>query len=116
MLTICMLIVATTISFAQGGAAKKREETKKGLLEQAKLTEAQVTLVMDIEAEFKPKMKAIKDDTTLDEAAKKVKNAELRKEKNKKFETALGKDIAKRVEEFYANSKKKERAKPKSAQ
>lgn len=109
-LSICMLLAAVTFASAQGGAAKRKAEIKQGLKEGVKLTDAQIESVLAIEAEFKPKMSAIKNDTTLNEATKKEKNKVVRMEKQNKMEATLGKDVAKKVDEFYSTLKKKKPA------
>jgi hypothetical protein len=96
----------TTFAFAQGGAAKKKEEIKQGLKSEAKLTDDQIESVMVIEQQFRPKIKAIKADQTLNEKAKKEKMSGVGVEKKEKLESVLGKDVAKRVEAFYAGQKK----------
>jgi len=106
LLSICILLTAVTFASAQGGAAKRKAEIATGLKEEVKLTDAQISTVLAIEAAFKPKMSAIKTDQALDEAGKKEKTKAVRLEKKKKMEADLGKEITKKVEDFYSKLKK----------
>ncbi|ACU03249.1 hypothetical protein [Pedobacter heparinus] len=109
-LSICIILAAVTFASAQGGAAKRKAEITQGLKEEVKLTDAQIASVLAIEAEFKPKMSAIKADQTLDEVGKKEKTKAVRLEKTKKMEAELGNETAKKVEDFYSKLKKKKPA------
>jgi hypothetical protein len=107
-LSLCFLLTAVTFVSAQRAAARKAEISK-GLKEQVGLTDAQVESVMSIEAEFRPKVRAITSDSTLGEADKKARHKVLNDEKDAKLVAAVGKDNAKKVEDFYTSLKKEDK-------
>lgn len=105
LLMTCLLLTVTTFVSAQR-AAERKALIAKGLKEDVKLTDQQVTLVTEIENEFKIKQREIKADASLSDEAKKEKTKSLNDEKRKKIEDAIGKDLAKKVETFYSSLKK----------
>jgi len=104
-LSLCFLFALTTMVFGQR-AAERKEEIRKGLKEQVKLTDEQITSVVAIEEEFRPKLRAIKNDTAMSEEDKKAKSKALNDEKMARIVTLLGKDKAAEVQTFYSSLKK----------
>src|SRR5438067_11260677 len=99
-LSLCFLFAITTMVSAQR-AAERKEEIKKGLKEEVKLSDEQVASVVAIEDEYRPKLRAIKTDVALSDEDKKAKSKVLNEEKRGKIETLLGKEKASQVQAFY---------------
>lgn len=104
-LSLCFLFTLTTMVSAQR-AAERKEEIRKGLKEEVKLTDEQITSVVAIEDEYRPKLRAIKTDAALSDDDKKAKSKALNEEKMNKIVTLLGKDKAGQVQTFYSSLKK----------
>ena len=104
-LLICLLLTTATFVSAQR-AAERKAQIKTGLKEQVKLTDEQINAVVAIEDEFRPKLKAVRSDASLSEADKKTKTKDLNDQKRQKLESAVGPELAKKVEAFYGTLKK----------
>lgn len=102
-LSICFLVAATTFVSAQqgqGGGQDRMAQMKQTLKDSLGLTDAQVQTVLDVQAEFRPKMMELRDVAEGDRPAK-------MKEINDAMEKRLGevlKDaaLAKKISEFNA--------------
>jgi hypothetical protein len=105
LLSICFLFAAITFVSAQR-AAERKAQIKQGLKEEVKLTDDQIVSVMAIEDEYRPKLRAIRTDSSLSDNDKKTKMKALTEEKRGKVEAAVGKEIAEKVEAFYSGLKK----------
>jgi Skp family chaperone for outer membrane proteins len=108
LLFVCFLIATATMVSAQR-AAERKAQISKGLKEQVQLTDAQIESVMGIEAEFRPRVRAISTDSTMSDADKKSKHKALNEEKKAKIEAAVGKENAVKVESFYSSLKKEDK-------
>jgi hypothetical protein len=101
-LSICLLVAATTFVSAQGqgGAQDRQAQMKQTLKDSLGLTDAQVQTVLDVQAEFRPKMMELRD---LAEGDRPAKMKEINDAMEKKLGEAL-KDaaLAKKVTEFNA--------------
>jgi hypothetical protein len=104
-LSVCLLFTMATMVSAQR-AAERKEEIKKGLKEEVKLSDEQIASVVAIEDEYRPKLRAIKTDAALSDDDKKAKSKALNDEKAAKIITLLGKDKASEVQAFYSSLKK----------
>lgn len=107
-LSICFLFTITTMVSAQR-AAERKEEIKKGLKEEVKLSDEQIAAVVAIEDEYRPKLRAIKNDATLSDDDKKAKSKALNEEKATKIISLLGKEKAGQVQTFYSTLKKNDK-------
>lgn len=103
---LCLCLVGTT--FAQGGAAKKKAEVKEGLKQELKLSDEIVSQIVELQDDYKSKIREVKKNESLTEEAKKVATDKLRKEKNAEMEKKFGKDTAKKVEDLLEKLGKKE--------
>jgi hypothetical protein len=108
-LSVCFLFTMVTMVSAQR-AAERKEEIKKGLKEEVKLSDEQIASVVAIEDEYRPKLRAIKTDATLSDDDKKAKSKALNDEKAAKIVALLGKKKADEVQTFYAGLKKNDKA------
>src|SRR5215217_5993538 len=99
-LSICFLLTTTTFVLAQR-AAERKAQIKQGLKEEVKLSDDQVTSVMAIEDEFRPKLRAIRTDSTLSEDDRKAKTKAINDEKKGKLESLVGKELTQKIETFY---------------
>ena len=104
--TICLLFASVTFVSAQR-AAERKAQIRQGLKEEVKLTDDQITSVMAIEDEFRPKLRAIKTDAALSDDDKKAKTKAINEEKRSRIEALTGKDVARKIEAFYDSLKKK---------
>jgi cytochrome c553 len=104
-LFLCLLFSLSTVVSAQR-AAERKEEIRKGLKEEVKLADEQIASVVAIEDEYRPKLRAIKTDTTLNDDDRKAKTKVVNEEKMNRIVTLLGKDKAAQVQTFYASLKK----------
>src|SRR4051812_22190149 len=104
-LSICILFSAATFASAQH-AAERKAQIKQGLKEEVKLTDDQITSVMAIEDEYRPKLKAVRTDTNLSGDDKIAKSKALADEKRTRIEAVIGKEATQKVETFYATLKK----------
>src|SRR3954467_14280896 len=95
-LFLCLLFSLSTVVSAQR-AAERKEEIRKGLKEEVKLSDDQIASVVAIEDEYRPKLKAIKTDETLTNEDKKAKSKALNDEKMAKIVSLLGKEKAGQV-------------------
>jgi hypothetical protein len=104
-LSTCFLFTAVIFVSAQH-AAERKAQIKQGLKEEVKLTDDQATSVMAIVDEFRPKLKAIRTDSTLSDEEKKTRTKVLNEEKTSRIESVAGKELAQKIESFYAGLKK----------
>jgi len=104
-LSTCFLFTAVIFVSAQH-AAERKAQIKQGLKEEVKLTDDQATSVMAIVDEFRPKLKAIRTDSTLSDEEKKTRTKALNEEKTSRIELVAGKELAQKIESFYAGLKK----------
>lgn len=114
-LFMCVLFAMTTVVAAQR-AGDRKEEIKKGLKEEVKLADDQITKVVAIDEEYRPKLREVKSDATLGEEEKKTKSKALNEEKKAKLETLLGREKAEEVQNFYTALRKKPKEEPKKDQ
>lgn len=105
-LFFALAFAITTVASAQG-AAQRKEEIRKGLKEEVKLTDEQIAQVVAIDEEFRGKSREVKNNESLSEADKKSKTKSLNDEKKTKLETLLGKEKAEKTQAFYAALRKK---------
>src|SRR4051794_13924830 len=111
-LSICFLFTMVTMVSAQR-AAERKEEIRKGLKEEVKLSDEQIASVVAIEDEYRPKLRAIKMDATLSDDDKKAKSKALNAEKTGKVVALLGKEKAAQVQTFYTTLKKSDKGQKK---
>ncbi|HEX8334856.1 MAG TPA: hypothetical protein VF622_19685 [Segetibacter sp.] len=101
-LSLCILVAATTFATAQGqggqSQADRQAQMKQTLKDSLGLTDEQAQIVLDVQAEFRPKMMEVRN---LAEADRPAKMQEINTEMNKKLASAL-KDgaLARKVIEF----------------
>src|SRR5215208_5227353 len=102
---LCFLFMMVTIVSAQR-AAERKAQIKQGLKEEVKLSDDQIASVMAIEDEFRPKLRTVRTDSTLTDDDKKAKTKAINEEKRSKLEAIAGKELAQKIETFYAGLKK----------
>ena len=93
-----------TVASAQR-AAERKEEIKKGLKETVQLSEPQIVSVMSIEAEYRPKLRAVRTDSVLTKEEKQARSNLINKEKLDRLITLLGEAKAMQVQKFYTELK-----------
>jgi hypothetical protein len=105
-LSICFLLTAATfVSAQQGGGGNMQErmaQMRQRLKDDVKLTDAQADSVMAIQQAFQPRTREIRMDQSMSDTDKQTKMKAINDERAKRFETALGKETAAKVEEFYS--------------
>lgn len=109
-LSICFLFGALTFVSAQqgqGGAntAERMAQMKQKLKDEVKLTDVQIDSVMAINQAFQPRQREIRMDQSMSDTDKQAKMKTMNDERAKRFEAALGKETAAKVQEF--NSKQR---------
>ena len=102
-LSICLLVAATTYVSAQGGQggptpAERQAQMKQTLKDSLGLTDAQAQIVLDVQAEFRPKMMELRN---VAEADRPAKMKEMNEAMDKRLAEALKDEkLAKMVSEF----------------
>ena len=102
-LSICLLVAATTYVSAQGGQggpspAERQAQMKQTLKDSLGLTDAQAQIVLDVQTEFRPKMMELRN---VDEAERPAKMKEMNDAMDKRLAEALKDEkLAKKVSEF----------------
>lgn len=104
-LLLCLSLGAASMVSAQR-AEERKNEIRKGLKEQVMLTDEQIVTVMQLEDEYRPKLRSVRSDSTLNDDAKKAKSKLINDEKKSKIEAAIGKEKADKVVAFYGSLKK----------
>jgi hypothetical protein len=99
------LLAAVKFASAQR-AAERKAQIEQGLKEEVKLTDDQIAATMAIEDEYRPKLRAIRTDSSLSNNEKTAKTKVLAEEKRSKIEAVVGKEASQKVEAFYASLKK----------
>jgi len=75
---------------------------KQRLKDELKLTDVQIDTVLAIQQVYQPRSREIWMDQTMSDTDKQAKMKVISEERNKRFETSLGKDLAQKLSEYYA--------------
>ncbi|MDB5245925.1 MAG: hypothetical protein JWQ40_319 [Segetibacter sp.] len=105
-LSICFVIAAVSfVSAQQGGGGDQADRIarmKQRLKDELKLTDVQIDTVISIQQVFQPRTREIRMDQAMSDADKQAKMKAISDERNKRFETSLGKDLAAKLTEYYS--------------
>src|SRR5215218_7732804 len=95
---LSLIFLFATITFVSAQrAAERKAEIKLGLKEDVKLSDDQITSVMAIEDEFRPKLRAVRADSTLSDDSRKAKTKAINEEKKTRIEALVGKEQAEKI-------------------
>ena len=105
-LFLSIFLFVATISFVSaqnggGNQAERMARMKQRLKEELKLTDVQIDTVTAIQQGFQPRTREIRTDQAMSDADKQAKMKVISEERNKRFETSLGKELAQKLTEYY---------------
>lgn len=116
-LSICFVIAAVSFVSAQNGQgggnqADRMARMKQRLKDDLQLTDVQIDSVMAIQQVYQPKTREIWMDQSMSQADKDAKLKTISEERNKRFESALGKDVATKLADYYSKMQQNRGGRP----